>query len=123
LLLADPCIDQTVVCGEGRNFLTALVVPNWDNLRAALKALGKTLIEDEQGRTRQPEVIELLQRRIEVCLTEVSRMEQVRKIVVLARPFSVAADEMTVSLKLRRNVVVRKYASQLDALYRGDGGE
>ncbi len=119
LLLADPCIDQAVVCGEGRNFLTALVVPNWDNVRAVLRAEGKDLSEDEQERTHQAEVNSLVQRRIEACLSEVSRMEQVRKFVVLPRPFTVAAEELTVSLKLRRNVVVRKYASQLDALYRG----
>ena len=32
LLLADPCIDQAVIVGEGRNFLTALIVPAWDNV-------------------------------------------------------------------------------------------
>ena len=38
--------------------------------------------------------------------------------VVLPRPFSVAADELTVSLKLRRNVVLAKYRAELEALYR-----
>ena len=37
LLLADPCIDQAVIYGEGRNYLVALIVPNWDNVRNALK--------------------------------------------------------------------------------------
>ncbi len=118
LLLADPCIDQAVVCGEGRSYLTALVVPNWDNVRLVLATQGQTLAENEQERISQPEVAQLLQARIDACLAEVSRMEQVRKFVVLPRPFTVTADELTVSLKLRRNVVVRKYASQLDALYR-----
>src|SRR5207237_3895832 len=36
LLLADPCIDQVVVFGEGRNYLTALVVPQWSNLTQAM---------------------------------------------------------------------------------------
>ncbi len=38
LLLADPCIDQAVVFGEGRNFLTALLVPNWDNVAKAMRS-------------------------------------------------------------------------------------
>ena len=46
LLLADPCIDQVVVYGEGRNFLTALIVPHWDNVR---RALGKDGAADRGG--------------------------------------------------------------------------
>ena len=41
LLVADECIDQAVVYGEGRNFLTALLVPQWDNLRKALRATDR----------------------------------------------------------------------------------
>jgi long-chain acyl-CoA synthetase len=118
LLQGDPCIDQVVIVGEGRNFLTALIVPAWDNVAKALKADGATLAADEEARATQPAVLDLLRRRIDAALADVSKMEQVKKFIVLPRPFSVAADEMTVSLKLRRNVVLTKYAAQLEALYR-----
>jgi long-chain acyl-CoA synthetase len=112
LLLADPCIDQVVVHGEGRNFLTALIVPHWDNLRSALGRQGEPeeLARDEQ-------VCELLLQRAQAVLAEVSPWERVKKILVLARPFTVAAEELTVSLKLRRGVVLTKYADQLERLY------
>ena len=42
LLLADTCFDQVVVFGEGRNFLTALVVPHWGNLTKAMALDAKT---------------------------------------------------------------------------------
>lgn len=112
LLQADPCIDQAVVCGEGRNYLTALIVPHWANVRAALGQNGA--LEEEAS----PAVRELLQRRIQAALIEVSSMEQVKQFLIVPRPFSVAAGELTVSLKLRRNVVVAKYAHQLEELYR-----
>jgi long-chain acyl-CoA synthetase len=47
-----------------------------------------------------------------------SRMEQIRRFVIVPRPFSVEADEMTVSLKLRRNVILTHYGDRLEALYR-----
>jgi long-chain acyl-CoA synthetase len=110
LLQADPCIDQAVVSGEGRNYLTALIVPHWANVRALLGGP----IEEETSAA----VMELLQRRIEAALADVSNAEQVKKFLIVPRPFSVAADELTVSLKLRRNVVLAKYACQIEELYR-----
>jgi long-chain acyl-CoA synthetase len=122
LLLADPCVDQVVVCGEGKNYLTALVVPHWDNVRSALKGEGVDLPAGEQERACHPAVRELLRRRFEDRLAVVSRSERVKRFAVLPRPFSVAQDEMTVSLKLRRAVIVNRYAVQLADLYL-DGDE
>jgi long-chain acyl-CoA synthetase len=119
LLQADPCIDQAVVCGEGRNFLTALIVPNWGNVRAALTSeRGASAPRDSSEVTASEEVMELLQRRIQAALSDVSSAEQVKKFLIVPQPFSVAADELTVSLKLRRDVVLAKYARQIEEMYR-----
>jgi long-chain acyl-CoA synthetase len=117
LLCSDPCIDQAVICGEGRNFLTALLVPHWDNVARELKARGVTLVADAEGRARQPEVVELLERHVRNSLADVSNAEQVKRFAVLAKPFTVEADEITVSLKLRRGVVLNHYADRLGELY------
>jgi long-chain acyl-CoA synthetase len=119
LILADPCIDQAVVCGEGRNFTTALIVPHWDNLRKALRAEGTPVdAESEEALARHPVVQAFVQRRLDAALKDVANYEKVRKFAVLPRPFSVAGDELTVSLKLRRNVILNKFQKELDALYR-----
>ncbi len=118
LLQANPYVEQAVIVGEGRNYLAALIVPAWDNVAKALQAEGATLSADEEARTTQTAVVALLRRQIDAALVDVSKMEQVKKFLVLPRPFSIAAEEMTVSLKLRRNVVLTKYAAQLEALYR-----
>jgi long-chain acyl-CoA synthetase len=119
LLLADPCIDQAVVCGEGRNFLTALIVPHWSNVRASLQADGVSLDSEAPERlARHPAVCEFLQSRLDEALKDVASWEKVRKIVILPQPFSVANEELTVSLKLRRQVITRKYQTALEELYR-----
>jgi long-chain acyl-CoA synthetase len=124
MLIADKCIDQAAVCGEGRNFLTALIVPHWQNLRQALQQKGKSLDhEAEPSLARHPAVISLLQERIDAALQDVARWERVKKFVVLAQPFSLANDELTVSLKLRRNVVLAHHAAELEGLYKESGSE
>jgi long-chain acyl-CoA synthetase len=122
LLVADDCIDQAAVYGEGRHFLTALLVPHGDNLRKALAAEGTSLDASAEELARHPAVAALLQKRVETAVRDVANYEQVKKFVVLSRPFTVAADELTVSLKLRRNIVFAHYKAELDALYRECGG-
>jgi long-chain acyl-CoA synthetase len=120
LLVADDCIDQAVVYGEGRHFLTALIVPHWQNLRKAI-ANCKLQISDcktEDELARHPAVIEVLQKRVAQRLADVAGYEQVKKFLVLPRPFTVTAGELTVSLKTRRRVIFDKYRDELEALYR-----
>ena len=119
LLVADDCIDQAVVCGEARPFLTALIVPNWDNMKKALGAGGVSLdSKPPEELAKSPSVREFLQQQVRSALADVSNWEQVKKFLVLPRPLSVADEELTVSLKVRRNVVLGRYAGQLEALYR-----
>lgn len=122
LILGDSCFDQVVVHGEGRNFLSALVVPQWDNLRRTMKAEGTDLdSEPPEQLAKHPAVGPFIQKRIDVALKDVANWEQVRKFIILPTPFTVAADELTVSLKLRRTVILGKHKVALEALYR-DGG-
>jgi long-chain acyl-CoA synthetase len=118
-LLADPCFDQVVVYGEGRNFLTALVVPRWDNLRRALREAGAAVDgRPEEELAADPATTALLAGRMDTVLRDLAPWERVKRFVVLPRPFSVAADELTVSLKLRRNVIFEHHKAKLETLYR-----
>src|SRR5262249_22988491 len=110
LLLGEPYIDQCVVMGEGRNFLSALIVPNWPNVRLALTAAGSTKWENSvHDLAGDREVKILLADRIAKTLADVSPWERVKEFVILPEPFSVARDELTVSLKLRRQVIAEHY--------------
>ncbi len=105
LLCNDPYIDQAVVAGEGRNFLVALLVPKWDAVRREI-GVG------------DPEAF--LLKRCQEALRDLSRMEQIKKVIVLGTPFSVASDEMTVSLKLRRGVILANHGAAIEKLYQGE---
>lgn len=115
LLVLSPYIDQALVIGEGRNFLTALLVPAWP---AVCKQLSLTASPEELADHQA--VLDLLRKECVSALADVSRMEQVKKFVVLPRPFSVEAEELTVSLKLRRNVILQHHAARIERMYRED---
>jgi long-chain acyl-CoA synthetase len=120
LLVADDCIDQAVVYGEGRHFLTALLVPHWDNLRRAIAESGRKVpkVATEDELAGYPAVRDVLRERVLVRLADVAVYEQVKKFHVLPRPFTVAAGELTVSLKTRRGVIFERYKVELESLYR-----
>jgi long-chain acyl-CoA synthetase len=116
LLVSDPLIDQAVVYGDRRPYVTALVVPNLENLALQSATLAGDL-QIADGYIRNPAVIELFQKRVDAVMQAVSQPERVRKILLRARPFQLADDEVTATLKVRRHHIISKCEAELSALY------
>jgi long-chain acyl-CoA synthetase len=116
LLVSNPWIDQAVVYGDGRPFVVAIVVPNFDKLAEHCTRQGWTL-EQKDNFIGTPAVVEFYEQRIDQLMEAVSQPERVKKCLLLARPFQVAGDELTATLKLRRRHILAKFEPQLAALY------
>ena len=126
LLLEDQLFDQALIIGDARSYLTALIVPNWTELQRLFPNYA-TNVDAKDADTRRaacgtlaavPEVKELVQSRIDQCLSCVSYHEQVRKFTLLPDPFSIERHEMTPKLSLRRPIIQENYASLIEAMYR-----
>jgi long-chain acyl-CoA synthetase len=119
LLTNDPYIDQAVVCGDGRPYLTALIVPDLAKLQAKAHELGCALvIEDDL--IRNPELHAFIQGCIDQTMQAVSQPERVKDFLLLGRPFQFEAGELTVTMKLRRQYILEKYRTRIDALYHSE---
>lgn len=119
LLISDPFIDQAVVYGDRRPFVTAIVVPNFAELDKESGARGwKTDIVD--GFIATPAILQFYQQRIDKLMTAVSQPERVKKILLLGRAFQLADDELTATLKVRRRHIIGRFEGQLAALYESD---
>ena len=118
LLTKHPLIDQAVVYGDNRNFITAILVPTFDLLESKLKEQGVALKTDDEF-IDQPEVMEFFTKIVEEQMQHVSNPERVRRFLVLSRPFSLADDELTATQKVRRRHIIAKYEQELEALYSG----
>lgn len=116
LLKADALIAQVVVIGDRRNFLTALVVPNFTALQPLMPRID-THWTSETDAVADPKVRKLYAERIAQRLGGVSRYEQIGSFTLLAKPFSVESGELTLTLKLRRNVITEHYAREIEAMY------
>ncbi len=117
LLCQDPLIEQAVVIGDARNYLTALIVPHADNLRSEIVARSIPVSTPTEALSH-PDVIALFQKRIDRQLADVSHYEQIRKFTLLDRAFSVQRGEMTPKLSLRRQVIEANFADSIEAMYR-----
>ncbi len=118
LLTDDPLIDQALVVGDDRRFLTALIVPNMRLLREALAAEPSTheALTDERL-LADPRSVQLVQQHVESRLADLSHHEQVRRITLLLRPFTIESGEMTPKLSLRRKVIQAHYEREIEAMY------
>ena len=117
LIQASPFIGSAVVVGSSRKFVSALIVPNFDKLEPWARGRGLETA-DRAALCRRPEVAAFLLDEVNRMTPGLASYERIKKIAVLDREFEIDLGEMTPTLKVRRNIVERKYAETIEALYR-----
>jgi long-chain acyl-CoA synthetase len=117
LLTQDPLIAQALVIGDGRDYLTALIVPESEHLKAEILARGIAVASREQA-LAHADVLALFRERIARCLSGVSHYEQVQRFTLLGRGFSIEQEELTAKLSLRRKIIEQHFAAEIEAMYR-----
>ncbi|MGN7247022.1 AMP-dependent synthetase/ligase [Janibacter anophelis] len=115
-LRAHPIISQCLVVGDGKPFIAALVtldeemLPGW----AANNGLGTLTVE--QARTNETVLAEV-QSAVDEANKAVSKAESIRKFSILGEDFTEDNGTLTPSMKLKRNVIMRDFEDDVEALY------
>ncbi|MFC4244821.1 AMP-dependent synthetase/ligase [Gryllotalpicola reticulitermitis] len=116
---SNPLIDQIVVVGEQRPFIAALVTLDREMLPVWLKNNGQdqnmTIDEAAQNEAVRAEV----QKAIDHANQSVSRAESIRKFAILTTNWTEDSGHLTPKLSIKRNVIVKDFAADVDALYAG----
>ncbi|HVF30493.1 MAG TPA: long-chain fatty acid--CoA ligase [Pyrinomonadaceae bacterium] len=117
LLKQSPFVSQPVVVGSGRKQVGALIVPDWEALKEALKADGVSV----DGASREelcenPQVVKKVQREAMELTRELSDYERVKRVYLLPKEFSIDKGEMTPTLKIKRSVIDEKYEEAIDEI-------
>ncbi|MEO5931361.1 MAG: long-chain fatty acid--CoA ligase [Candidatus Kapaibacterium sp.] len=123
-LSASRLIDQIMLIGDKRPFVTALIVPDFDALKEVAEMQGIPVgdLKDPAGRQAfvELEAVELaMEADIKRLQRDLSAFERVRRFEILAEPFTVENGMMTPTLKVKRKVVEEKYGALIEGMYEG----
>jgi long-chain acyl-CoA synthetase len=109
-------ISQGVVYGDRRPFLTALVTLDPEEIVPWAEEQGLDTA-DIADLAESDEVKALVQKAVDDVNSKVGPVEQLKKFTILSHDLAQETGELTPTLKVKRNVVYEKYASELDAMY------
>jgi len=118
LLKQSEFVNQVVVVGSSRKFPAALIVPDWEALKSALRAEGQEATGTHAELASQPAAAKLVQKDVTAITAHLTDYERVRRVALLAEEFSIEKGEMTPTLKVKRAVIDQKYGNLIDELYR-----
>jgi len=113
----SPYVSDAVVIGEGRNYLTCLVMLDQDNV-AKFAQDHQVPYTDFASMTRAAEVVALIQAELERVNTKLARVEQIKDFRIIAQLLTAEDDELTPTMKLKRKVVASKYADVIATMYK-----
>ncbi|MFH2064517.1 MAG: long-chain fatty acid--CoA ligase [Pseudomonadota bacterium] len=115
-LVMDMYVDYAVVIGEGKNYITALIVPQFDLLQELAREKN-IAYKSNDDLIKSPEIISFFHKKVEEINQNLARYEQIKKFRLLPHAFSEETGELTPTLKMKRRVVNEKYSKEIQALY------
>lgn len=118
-IAADPLIEQVAVIGEGRSYVTALVVPAFEALEKWAREAG-ICFSGREELVKDGRVVERLRRVIEERTRDLAPWEKVRRFTLLTTEFSVEGGSMTPTLKVRRRAAAELHRARIEEMYAGD---
>lgn len=116
LMSSDKYIEQIAVIGDHRKFVSALIVPSAPLIEIYAKSKG-IAYDNHDTLLQHTEIIRFMESRVEERQKNLASFEKIKKIVLLPKPFTMESQELTDTLKLRRPVVAKNYAKEIEAMY------
>lgn len=112
----DVLIDNIMVVGENKQFAGALIVPNFADLRAWCNKKGIKYTTNEEM-VKNKEVYEKFKKIVNEYNKFFGETEKVKKFMLIGHEWSIQTDELTPTLKLKRNKLLQKYSEQIEELF------
>jgi long-chain acyl-CoA synthetase len=123
VLKRSPLVNETVILGDRRKFVAALIVPDFKVLQRRLQDLGRPPADLSDAKSRaalleRQDILTLYQEVIDALNRDLSQFERIKRFVLLPSEFSIESGELTPTLKVRRKVVEERWKTEIENLYR-----
>lgn len=115
-ILVDKFIETITVIADERKFVSALIVPVYDLLEKWARNSG-IAFADREELCRNPQVNAMIKERIDTLQQTLANYEKIKRFTLLPHHFSMEHGEMTNTMKIKRNVVAKRYKNIIDAMY------
>ncbi|MFN3269833.1 MAG: long-chain fatty acid--CoA ligase, partial [Candidatus Kapaibacteriota bacterium] len=112
-------VDQCIIIGDNREYNTALILPNFEELKKLAEVLEikytnlSELVSNEK-------IIKIIKNDIDRLQKDLSKFERVRKFALLTESFSVDSGELSPKMSVKRHIVERKYSDLIEQMYKLD---
>lgn len=115
-LAENKYIDEAAVIGDQRKFVTALIVPNFPQLRRWAESRGIDYSDTDKF-VKNPEVVSFVMKQVNSVQEGVAEYEKIKRITLLPNHFSIMHGEVTNTMKVRRPIVAKRYSREIEAMY------
>ena len=115
-LKSSKYIDQVLVIGDQRNFISALIVPEYENLNNYMLKIEKDKLSNE-ALIDHPLILKLISTEISILMEKFSHYETIKKFKLIANPFSIEKGEMTPKMSIVRKKVINNYQDLIESIY------
>ncbi|MBR5928875.1 MAG: AMP-binding protein, partial [Prevotella sp.] len=116
-LLVDKYIEQLAVIADQRKFVSALIVPSFPELEEYAKD-NRIDFKKHEDLCQNERIIQMIAERIETLQQQLANYEKIKRFVLLPKPFTMESGELTNTLKIKRAVLNKNYAEQIEEMYK-----
>ena len=115
-LIVDKYIDQIAVIADRRKFVSALIIPDYALLE---EYAGRHAIafSSREELCADPQIHEMMAERIETLQQQLASYEKIKRFTLLPDHFTMERGELTNTLKIRRKVLAKNYAGEIEKMY------
>jgi long-chain acyl-CoA synthetase len=114
---AHPLVSQCIVVGDNRPFIGCLITLDAEALPGWLESKGRPTDVPMTELVDDPEVMAEIQAAVDAANKQVSKAESIRSFAVLPVEWTVEGGQLTPSLKLKRSVVMKEFAAEVEKIY------